>query len=69
MVCSVNTVHSPLFSREVVEVDRSLSSRGRHLGFFMGAKPGESTKCLWVGALRVNSVEVQPPVPLPTGIL
>ena len=29
--------------------DRSLSSSVRHLGFCMWAKPGESTKCPWVG--------------------
>ena len=62
MVCNMNTVHSPLFSREVIEVDRSLSSRGRHLGL---AKPGESGG----RGPGVNSVEVQPPGPLPTGIL
>ena len=50
-------------------------SGGRYLGFFMRAKPGESTKCLRVGPLGVNNVGVeerkdkQAPVPLPTGIM
>ena len=31
---------------------------GRHLGFFMQAKTGESTKCPKVGVLGVNSAQL-----------
>ena len=43
----IDCSQSPIFP--LSPRDRSLSSSGRHLVFFVQAKPGESTKCSWVG--------------------